>query len=130
MVTEPTMALVVENLPQTLAIVDVKDFFARDATDKIASVVLRKTPGGHRACVKYSCSQACTEALERFNTSSFRGKRLACKIEDVETEKEFDERRIVTSEAKQWSTPSTEWAPRGAIVETNEATCVLWRAEL
>lgn len=128
MIKQNNMVLVVDNLPQTLAIVDVKDYFARDATQEIASVLLQKTQGGHRASIKYNCPSACEKALRRFDAASFRGRKLACRIEDIYSTTEHTTVDASTSVAKTWATPSTEWAPRGVIIEVHDATCVRWEA--
>jgi len=122
--------LAVENLPESIAIVDVKDFFARDMKRDISSVLLQTNSSGRRAWIGYRSAQACEDALQRFNGASLHGKKLACKLE-----KDTSQRQSVKSGeagkpiSNRWATPATEWAPSGTIVEKDASGSVLWQAD-
>lgn len=71
-------ALWVGNLPLGVAIEDLKDHFARGATNEIESVsVLRAS---NCAFVNYSTEEACRGAHARFNHSRLHSVRLLCRI--------------------------------------------------
>jgi len=123
-----SMVLSVHNLPQNVAIVDVKDYFAREAKEQISSVLLHKVSGSQHASIRYSSIEACEKAMARFNGSTFRGSPVSCKIEDIQPEHGFD-KEVVPPSAKRWPTPSTEWAPQGVIIQEDGSDLVFWRAD-
>jgi hypothetical protein len=71
-------ALWVGNLPATVTIHDLKDFFSAGATDDIESVFLI-----YRTCcafVNYRTEAACLQAMERFHDAWFQNVRLVCRL--------------------------------------------------
>ncbi|KAI9042218.1 putative YT521-B-like splicing factor [Aspergillus affinis] len=71
-------ALWVGNLPPGATIVDLKDYFSRDATKDVESVFLISK--SNCAFINYKTESACNTALERFNDSRFHGARLVCRL--------------------------------------------------
>src|SRR6201995_1720797 len=71
-------ALWVGNLPPATHIIDLKDHFARDATDDIESVFLISK--SNCAFVNYRTEAACAAAMTRFHDSRFQGVRLVCRL--------------------------------------------------
>ncbi|KAH8432562.1 putative YT521-B-like splicing factor [Aspergillus melleus] len=71
-------ALWVGNLPPGATIVDLKDYFSRDATKDVESVFLISK--SNCAFINYKTEAACNTALERFNDSRFHGARLVCRL--------------------------------------------------
>ncbi|KAJ9605210.1 hypothetical protein H2200_010600 [Cladophialophora chaetospira] len=71
-------ALWVGNLPPATHIIDLKDHFARDATDDIESVFLISK--SNCAFVNYKTEASCAAAMTRFHDSRFQGVRLVCRL--------------------------------------------------
>ncbi|KAH0841758.1 hypothetical protein AYO21_01011 [Fonsecaea monophora] len=71
-------ALWVGNLPPATHIIDLKDHFARDATEEIESVFLISK--SNCAFVNYKTEASCTAAMARFHDSRFQGVRLVCRL--------------------------------------------------
>ncbi|PLB54295.1 hypothetical protein P170DRAFT_12890 [Aspergillus steynii IBT 23096] len=71
-------ALWVGNLPPGTNIVDLKNYFSRDATKDVESVFLISK--SNCAFINYKTETACITALERFNDSRFNGTRLVCRL--------------------------------------------------
>ncbi|KAK1140633.1 hypothetical protein N8T08_010030 [Aspergillus melleus] len=71
-------ALWVGNLPPGATIVDLKDYFSRDATKDVESVFLISK--SNCAFINYKTEAACSTALGRFNDSRFHGARLVCRL--------------------------------------------------
>lgn len=71
-------ALWVGNLPPGTQITELKDHFARDATDDIESVFLISK--SNCAFVNYKTEESCATAMTRFHDSRFRGVRLVCRL--------------------------------------------------
>ncbi|PWY64476.1 hypothetical protein BO70DRAFT_375160 [Aspergillus heteromorphus CBS 117.55] len=71
-------ALWVGNLPPGTSIVDLKDYFSRDATKELESVFL--IPKSNCAFINYKTAISCSAALSRFNDSRFQGARLVCRL--------------------------------------------------
>ncbi|OAP61809.1 hypothetical protein AYL99_04012 [Fonsecaea erecta] len=71
-------ALWVGNLPPATHIIDLKDHFARDATDDIESVFLISK--SNCAFVNYKTEASCAAAMARFHDSRFQGVRLVCRL--------------------------------------------------
>ena len=74
-------ALWVGNLPPATHIIDLKDHFARDATDDIESVFLISK--SNCAFVNYKSDASCAAAITLFHYSSFQGVRLVCRLRRV-----------------------------------------------
>ncbi|EAW11792.1 putative YT521-B-like splicing factor [Aspergillus clavatus NRRL 1] len=71
-------ALWVGNLPAGTNVVDLKDYFSRDATKDIQSVFLISK--SNCAFVNYKTEATCIAALARFHDSRFNGVRLVCRL--------------------------------------------------
>lgn len=71
-------ALWVGNLPAGTQVVDLKDYFSRDARNDIESVFLISK--SNCAFVNYRTEQACNEAMARFHDSRFQNTRLVCRL--------------------------------------------------
>ncbi|OQU94752.1 RNA recognition motif aka RRM, RBD, or RNP domain-containing protein isoform 1 [Cladophialophora immunda] len=71
-------ALWVGNLPPATHIIDLKDHFAREATDDIESVFLISK--SNCAFVNYKSEASCAAAMARFHDSRFQGVRLVCRL--------------------------------------------------
>lgn len=71
-------ALWVGNLPAGTQVVDLKDYFSRDARNDIESVFLISK--SNCAFVNYRTEQACNEAMTRFHDSRFQNTRLVCRL--------------------------------------------------
>ncbi len=71
-------ALWVGNLPPATHIIDLKDHFARDATEDIESVFLISK--SNCAFVNYKTEASCAAAMTRFHDSRFQGVRLVCRL--------------------------------------------------
>lgn len=71
-------ALWVGNLPPGTQIMDLKDHFAREATEDIESVFLISK--SNCAFVNYKTEESCVAAMTRFHDSRFRGARLVCRL--------------------------------------------------
>ncbi|KAI9781993.1 MAG: hypothetical protein M1839_005586 [Geoglossum umbratile] len=71
-------ALWVGNLPPGTSVVDLKDYFSRDATADIESVFLISK--SNCAFVNYKTEAACASAMSRFHDSRFQGVRLVCRL--------------------------------------------------
>ena len=71
-------ALWVGNLPPGTNVVDLKDHFAREATDDIESVFLISK--SNCAFVNYKTEASCAAAMTRFHDSRFQGVRLVCRL--------------------------------------------------
>ncbi|OAL24708.1 hypothetical protein AYO22_05497 [Fonsecaea multimorphosa] len=71
-------ALWVGNLPPATHIIDLKDHFARDATEDIESVFLISK--SNCAFVNYKTEASCAAAMARFHDSRFQGVRLVCRL--------------------------------------------------
>ncbi|EXJ65242.1 hypothetical protein A1O7_01583 [Cladophialophora yegresii CBS 114405] len=71
-------ALWVGNLPPATHIIDLKDHFARDATEDIESVFLISK--SNCAFVNYRTEASCAAAMTRFHDSRFQGVRLVCRL--------------------------------------------------
>src|ERR1700759_3915489 len=71
-------ALWVGNLPPGTHIMDLKDHFARDATNDIESVFLISK--SNCAFVNYKTESSCAAAMNRFHDSRFQGVRLVCRL--------------------------------------------------
>jgi RNA recognition motif-containing protein len=66
------------NLPARTNINELKDHFARDATDEIESVFLISK--SNCAFVNYKTEEACRAAQARFHDSRFQGAKLVCRL--------------------------------------------------
>lgn len=71
-------ALWVGNLPAGTQVIDLKDYFSRDAKNDIESVFLISK--SNCAFVNYRTEQACNEAMARFHDSRFQNTRLVCRL--------------------------------------------------
>ncbi|KAI9887015.1 MAG: hypothetical protein M1823_001159 [Watsoniomyces obsoletus] len=71
-------ALWVGNLPPSTNVVELKDYFSREATNDIESVFLISK--SNCAFVNYKTEGACAAAMERFHDSRFKGVRLVCRL--------------------------------------------------
>jgi RNA recognition motif-containing protein len=71
-------ALWVGNLPPATHIIDLKDHFAKDATEDIESVFLISK--SNCAFVNYKTESSCAAAMTRFHDSKFQGVRLVCRL--------------------------------------------------
>src|SRR6201996_5238392 len=71
-------ALWVGNLPPATHIIDLKDHFAREATEDIESVFLISK--SNCAFVNYKTEASCAAAMTRFHDSRFQGVRLVCRL--------------------------------------------------
>jgi len=71
-------ALWAGNLPGQTSIIDLKNHFARDATDDIESVFLMNK--SNCAFVNYKTREARDAAIRRFNGSQYGGGRLVCRM--------------------------------------------------
>ena len=71
-------ALWVGNLPPGTNIVDLKDYFSKDATDEIESVFLISK--SNCAFVNYKSEESCQAAMNRFHETRFQGVRLVCRL--------------------------------------------------
>ena len=71
-------ALWVGNLPPGTNIIDLRDHFSRDATNRIESVFLISK--SNCAFVNYKTDTACVEAMTRFHDSRFQGIKLVCRL--------------------------------------------------
>src|ERR1700759_1167771 len=71
-------ALWVGNLPPGTHIIDLKDHFARNATNDIESVFLISK--SNCAFVNYKTETSCAAAMSRFHDSRFQGVRLVCRL--------------------------------------------------
>ena len=71
-------ALWVGNLPPGTNIVDLKNFFSRDAMNDIESLFLISK--SNCAFVNYKTEAACAAAMRRFHDSRFYGVRLVCRL--------------------------------------------------
>lgn len=71
-------ALWVGNLPPGTNIVDLKDYFSRDATADIESVFLISK--SNCAFVNYKSEASCDAAMKRFHETRFQGVRLVCRL--------------------------------------------------
>lgn len=70
-------AMWVGNLAPAVTIVDLKDFFSRDATRDIESVFLISRTGC--AFVNYGSEASCMAAIDRFHNSHLLGMRMVCR---------------------------------------------------
>ncbi|KAI9749360.1 MAG: hypothetical protein M1815_002575 [Lichina confinis] len=71
-------ALWVGNLPPATNIIELKDYFSREATNDIESVFLISK--SNCAFVNYKTEEACATAMTRFHNSGFKGVRLVCRL--------------------------------------------------
>ncbi|KAI9718336.1 MAG: hypothetical protein M1828_006738 [Chrysothrix sp. TS-e1954] len=71
-------ALWVGNIPSGTTIVDLKDHFSRDLTDRIES--LKMISKSSCAFVNYRTQDSCVEAMNLFHESQFHGNRLVCRL--------------------------------------------------
>ncbi|KAL8857076.1 MAG: hypothetical protein Q9178_006368 [Gyalolechia marmorata] len=71
-------ALWVGNLPSGTKVIDLKDYFSREATKTIESVFLISK--SNCAFVNYRSDEACAAAMARFHESRFHGVRLVCRL--------------------------------------------------
>jgi hypothetical protein len=71
-------ALWVGNLPPAATIIDLKDYFSRDATRNIESLFLISK--SNCAFVNYRSEAACVAAMKRFRDLRFHGVRLVCRL--------------------------------------------------
>ncbi|KAI9772223.1 MAG: hypothetical protein M1840_000972 [Geoglossum simile] len=71
-------ALWVGNLPPGTNVVDLKDYFSREATADIESVFLISK--SNCAFVNYKSETACASAMSRFHDSRFQGVKLVCRL--------------------------------------------------
>lgn len=71
-------ALWVGNLPPATTVIELKDYFSRDATHDIESVFLISK--SNCAFVNYKTEEACMAAMARFHDSRFKGVRLVCRL--------------------------------------------------
>ncbi|KZF26894.1 hypothetical protein L228DRAFT_21212 [Xylona heveae TC161] len=71
-------ALWVGNLPPGTIVTDLKDHFAREATQDIESVFLISK--SNCAFVNYKTEATCAAAMARFHDSRFQGVRLVCRL--------------------------------------------------
>jgi len=71
-------ALWVGNLPLGARVIDLKDYFSRDATNDIES--LKLISKSNCAFVNYRSQDACAAAMARFHDSRFHGTRLVCRL--------------------------------------------------
>ncbi|KAI9792078.1 MAG: hypothetical protein M1816_003060 [Peltula sp. TS41687] len=71
-------ALWVGNLPPATTVIELKDYFSRDATRDIESVFLISK--SNCAFVNYKTEEACMAAMARFHDSRFNGVRLVCRL--------------------------------------------------
>lgn len=71
-------ALWVGNLPPATTVIELKDYFSRDATHDIESVFLISK--SNCAFVNYKTEEACMAAMTRFHDSRFKGVRLVCRL--------------------------------------------------
>lgn len=74
-------ALWVGNLPPATTVIELKDYFAREATRNIESVFLISK--SNCAFVNYKSELACSAAMTRFHDSRFRGVRLVCRLRRI-----------------------------------------------
>lgn len=74
-------ALWVGNLPPATTVIELKDYFAREATKDIESVFLISK--SNCAFVNYKSELACSSAMARFHDSRFKGVRLVCRLRRV-----------------------------------------------
>lgn len=66
------------NLPPTTNVIELKDYFSREATGDIESVFLISK--SNCAFVNYKSEEACAMAMVRFHDSRFKGVRLVCRL--------------------------------------------------
>lgn len=66
------------NLPAQTHIVELKDYFSREATDDIESVFLISK--SNCAFINYKSEESCAAALTRFHDSRFQGAKLVCRL--------------------------------------------------
>lgn len=71
-------ALWVGNLPPATNVMELKDYFSREATNDIESVFLISK--SNCAFVNYKSEEACSMAMARFHDSRFKGVRLVCRL--------------------------------------------------
>ncbi|KAL4919391.1 YT521-B-like domain-containing protein [Aspergillus aurantiobrunneus] len=71
-------ALWVGNLAPSTNIVELKDYFSREATKDLESVFLISR--SNCAFVNYNTEEACLRALSRFHDTRLRGARLVCRV--------------------------------------------------
>jgi RNA recognition motif-containing protein len=71
----------VGNLPPATNVIELKDYFSRDATRDIESVFLISK--SNCAFVNYRTEEACLAAMTRFHDSRFKGVRLVCRLRRV-----------------------------------------------
>jgi hypothetical protein len=68
----------VGNLPPSTQVVDLKDYFSREATEDIESVFF--IPKSNCAFVNYKTETSCASAMSRFHDSRYQGVRLVCRL--------------------------------------------------
>jgi RNA recognition motif-containing protein len=66
------------NLPAQTHIMELKDYFSREATDDIESVFLISK--SNCAFINYKSEGSCAAALTRFHDSRFQGAKLVCRL--------------------------------------------------
>ncbi|KAH8145609.1 uncharacterized protein LAJ45_10410 [Morchella importuna] len=71
-------ALWVGNLPAGTQVMDLKEYFSREAKDDIESVFLISK--SNCAFVNYRTELSCAQAMERFHDSRFQNTRLVCRL--------------------------------------------------
>ncbi|KPI45677.1 Zinc finger CCCH domain-containing protein 45 [Cyphellophora attinorum] len=103
-------ALWVGNLPPGTNIVDLKDYFSRDATEDIESVFLISK--SNCAFVNYKSEESCQAAMGRFHETRFQGVRLVCRLRrgsnTSPSPQQEAERQNVTSPIEQGSAQPEE----------------------
>ena len=71
-------ALWVGNLPPATNVIELKDYFSREATNEIESVFLISK--SNCAFVNYRTEETCAAAMARFHDTRFKGVRLVCRL--------------------------------------------------
>ena len=66
------------NLPPATNVIELKDYFSREATNEIESVFLISK--SNCAFVNYRTEEACAAAMARFHDTRFKGVRLVCRL--------------------------------------------------